>query len=216
MEGKSSEVLGFPGIGAKSDETAHLSVQAASGPELEAAIPELSRLRVAVFREFPYLYAGDPDYETRYLRSYLDAQGSLVVLVRDGQQVVGASSALPLKGEQAELRAPWEDNGLDVNGVWYLAESVLLPEYRGRGLGVRFFEERERRGRELGYTTASFCAVERSADHPRRPADHVPLDTFWGHRGYVRHPELVAQLPWQDLDEAQESSKSMVFWTKEL
>ncbi len=195
---------------------AALSVQAASGPELEAAIPELSRLRVAVFREFPYLYAGDPDYETRYLRSYLDAPDSLVVLVRDAQQVVGASSALPLKGEQPVLRAPWEAAGLDVDRVWYLAESVLLPRYRGRGLGVRFFEERERRGRELGYDTASFCAVERPPDHPRRPDDYVPLDTFWGHRGYVRQPELVARLPWQDLDEAQESPKSMVFWTKAL
>lgn len=195
---------------------AELSVQAVTGPQLEAAIPELSRLRVAVFREFPYLYAGDPDYETRYLRSYLDAPESLVVLVRDGEGVVGASSALPLQREQAELRAPWEAAGLDVKTVWYLAESVLLPRYRGRGLGVRFFEERERRGRELGYVAASFCAVERAADHPRRPADYVALDAFWNHRGYVKRPELVAQLPWQDLDEESESPKRMVFWTKKL
>ena len=193
-----------------------LSVQVLSGPGLKAAIPELSRLRVAVFREFPYLYAGDADYEARYLQSYLNTPESLVVLVRDGMAVVGASSALPLRAEQAELRAPWEDNGLDVNRVWYLAESVLLPEYRGRGLGVRFFEERERRGRELGYEIASFCAVERAADHPARPAGYVSLDTFWGHRGYVKRPDLVAQLPWQDLDEAGESDKRMVFWTKEL
>ena len=193
-----------------------LTVQAASGSELEAAIPELSRLRVAVFRDFPYLYVGDPDYEARYLRSYLDAPDSLVVLVRDGKKVVGASSALPLSAEQAELRAPWQDNGLDVGRVWYLAESVLLPEYRGRGLGVRFFEERERRGRELGYGVASFCAVRRSADHPRQPAGYVPLDDFWGRRGYVKHPELSAQLSWQDLDEDAESPKTMTFWTKEL
>ena len=193
-----------------------LKVQAASGSELEAAIPELSRLRVAVFRDFPYLYVGDPDYEARYLKSYLDTPDSLVVLVRDGEKVVGASSALPLSAEQSELRAPWQENGLDVGRVWYLAESVLLPEYRGRGLGVRFFEERERRGRELGYGVASFCAVERSADHPRRPPGYVPLDAFWGRRGYVRRPELSARLPWQDLDEESESPKAMTFWTKEL
>ncbi len=193
-----------------------LTVQAASGSELEAAIPELSRLRVAVFRDFPYLYVGDPAYEARYLRSYLDAPDSLVVLVRDGEKVVGASSALPLSAEQAELQAPWQANGLDVSRVWYLAESVLLPEYRARGLGVRFFEERERRGRELGYEVASFCAVQRSADHPRRPAGYVPLDDFWKKRGYTQRPELVAQLPWQDLDEAAESPKTMTFWTKQL
>jgi GNAT superfamily N-acetyltransferase len=193
-----------------------LTVQVLSGPDLAPAIPELSRLRVAVFREFPYLYVGDAEYEARYLKSYLNTLEGLVVLVRDGKQVVGASSALSLKAEQAELRAPWEANGLDVNTVWYLAESVLLPAYRGRGLGVRFFEERERRGRELGFTIASFCAVERAADHSARPADYVPLDAFWGHRGYVKRPELVAQLPWQDLNEERESPKQMVFWTKKL
>ncbi|MGY2892697.1 GNAT family N-acetyltransferase [Deinococcus sp. UYEF24] len=193
-----------------------LTVQAASGSELEAAIPELSRLRVAVFRDFPYLYVGDPDYEARYLRSYLDAPDSLVVLVRDGEKVVGASSALPLGAEQAELKAPWQADGLDVERAWYLAESVLLPEYRGRGLGVRFFEERERRGRELGYEVASFCAVECPPDHPRRPAGYVPLDAFWGRRGYLKRPELNAQLPWQDLDEDAESPKTMTFWTKQL
>ena len=199
---------------------AELSVEVVSGPDLKAAIPELSRLRVAVFREFPYLYTGDADYEARYLQSYLNTPESLVVLVRDGVRdggaVVGASSALPLKAEQAELRAPWIAAGTDINRVWYLAESVLLPAYRGRGLGVRFFEERERRGRELGYETASFCAVERAADHPARPADYVPLDAFWGHRGYTKRPELAAQLPWQDVDEEHELPKTMVFWTKEL
>lgn len=199
---------------------AELSVEVLSGPDLKAAIPELSRLRVAVFREFPYLYVGDANYEARYLQSYLDTPDSLVVLVWDGVwaggTVVGASSALPLQAEQAELRAPWEVAGHDVNRVWYLAESVLLPAYRGRGLGVRFFEERERRGRELGYDIASFCAVERAADHPARPADYVPLDQFWKHRGYTKRPELVAQLPWQDLDKASESLKRMVFWTKNI
>ena len=193
-----------------------LSVTAVSGPQLEAAVPELSRLRVAVFREFPYLYAGDADYEARYLQSYLNTPESLVVLVRDGGAVVGASSALPLQAEQADLRAPWEAAGHDVNRVWYLAESVLLQGYRGRGLGVRFFEERERRGRELGYEVASFCAVERGADHPVRPADYVPLDAFWGHRGYTKRPELAAQLSWQDLNEESESPKRMVFWTKQI
>lgn len=195
---------------------AELSVEVLSGPDLEAAIPELSRLRVAVFREFPYLYVGDADYEARYLQSYLNTPESLVVLVRDGEVVVGASSALPLKTEQTELRAPWEAAGHDVNRVWYLAESVLLPQYRSRGLGVRFFAERERRGRELGYEVASFCAVERAADHLRRPAGYVPLDEFWGHRGYAERPDLMAQLSWQDLDEQAESPKTMVFWTKTL
>lgn len=193
-----------------------LQVTALSGPDLAPAIPELSRLRTEVFREFPYLYVGDLEYEARYLESFAASPESFMVLVRDGERVVGASSALPLAGEAAELQAPWHGDGLDVGRVWYLAESVLLPGYRGRGLGVRFFEERERRGRELGYAVASFCAVERPEHHPRRPAGYVPLDDFWKKRGYVQRVDLKAQLSWQDLDEGAESPKPMIFWTKNL
>ncbi|ULH14336.1 GNAT family N-acetyltransferase [Deinococcus sp. KNUC1210] len=194
-----------------------LTVEVLSGPQIASAIPALSRLRVHVFREFPYLYAGDEAYETHYLQTYLDAPDSLVVLVRtQAGEVVGASSALPLSAELPELRAPFEAAGLPAIEFWYLAESVLLPDYRGRGLGVRFFAERERRGRELGYRTATFCAVDRPAQHPRRPAGYVPLDEFWKARGYQRRGDLRAFLGWQDLDEAHESPKPMTFWLKEL
>jgi GNAT superfamily N-acetyltransferase len=196
--------------------SAELQVRVVSGPGLAPAIPQLSRLRLQVFRDYPYLYVGDEAYEARYLQAYLESPQAVVVLVQDGDRVVGASSALPLQAEQAELRAPWEAARHDTAPVWYLAESVLDARYRGQGLGVRFFEERERVGRELGYRTAAFCAVLRPADHPRRPAGYVPLDAFWAHRGYTRRPELVARLPWQDLDEQGESPKEMMFWTKAL
>jgi hypothetical protein len=61
-----------------------------------------------------------------------------------------------------------------------------------------------------------FCAVERPVDHPRRPVDYRPLDEFWRHRGFVRHPELQTTFSWQDLDETAESPKPMTFWLKIL
>lgn len=96
-------------------------------------------------------------------------------------------------------------------------ESVLLPEYRGRGLGVRFFHEREDHARALGrFDLTCFCAVDRPLDHPRRPAGYQPLDRFWEKRGYRRQPALKASFSWQDLDEDRESPKSMTFWMKRL
>ena len=74
----------------------------------------------------------------------------------------------------------------------------------------------EVRARALGFRTVAFCAVERPIDHPRRPHDYVPLDEFWMKRGYTRRPELRTSFSWQDLDETRETSKPMVFWTRDL
>lgn len=67
----------------------------------------------------------------------------LKVVVRDGNRIVGASSALPLIAETSEVQQPFLEHGFDPKTVFYLAQSVLLPAYRGHGLGHRFFEARE-------------------------------------------------------------------------
>ncbi len=187
------------------------------GADIKEVVPDLARLRMNVFREFPYLYEGSLEYETQYLQTYLECPQSLIAVVRDGSSIVGASSALPLEAEVAALQQPFNEQGFDIEQVFYLGESVLLPDYRGRGLGVRFFEAREGHAQRLGgFSWAAFCAVQRPENHPRRPKDYIPLDTFWQKRGYHKHPDLVAQIHWQDLDENQETPKSMTFWLKSL
>lgn len=194
-----------------------LHLQRLSGAAIKAWLPELARLRIQVFREFPYLYDGSAAYEEKYLKIYVDAPDSVMVLVRDGERVVGASSGLPLEAEPPNVIEPFLAHGYDPRRIFYYGESVLLPEYRGRGLGKRFFEEREAHARGLGrFEIACFCAVQRPTDHPRRPASYAPLDALWNRQGFVRHPELQTTFSWQDLDEDQASPKPMVFWLKSL
>jgi GNAT superfamily N-acetyltransferase len=202
---------------------AEITVHSVSGPELERYIPELARLRIQVFREYPYLYQGDTDYEANYLRTYSQSQGSVVVLALDAERVVGASTALPLIEETEEVVSPFRSGGYAPGEVFYLGESVLLPDYRGRGIGVRFFQEREAHARALAmdpvnpfgpFRWFAFCAVERDPSDPRRPRGYVPLDDFWRNRGYRRQPQLRTAFSWRELDEAAESPKPMVFWLK--
>ena len=193
-----------------------LAIETLSGEGTRSVLPALARLRVAVFRDFPYLYDGDLAYEQKYLAKFLDIPDGTIVVARDGEEVVGASTALPLLKAGASEQQPFRDAGMDLARIYYFGESVLMSAYRGRGIGVAFFNARESRARALGYAIATFCAVQRPGDHPRRPQDYVPLDEFWTRRGYVRRPELSTTFSWQDLDETHESPKPMVFWTKEL
>lgn len=192
-----------------------IRVERLSGTALLQFIPELARLRIEVFRDFPYLYAGDIEYEKKYLQTYIDCPESVIVIAFDGDKVVGASTAMPMKFETDELKRPFLDNHYDLNEVFYCSESVLNKQYRGYGIGVRFFEQREAHAQDLGgFKHITFCCVERPADHPRRPADYVPLDQFWNKRGYFKHPELKTSYSWKDLDDTEETPKPMTFWLK--
>jgi GNAT superfamily N-acetyltransferase len=194
-----------------------LRIAICAGAELAEALPALARLRLTVFRAWPYLYDGTEAYEASYLQTYLDAPGAAVAVAWDGDQAVGASTCLPMTQADQEVRGTFLAKGLDLRDFFYFGESVLLPEYRGRGVGVRFFDLRE--GQALAYPGTrftTFCAVQRPADHPLRPADAVGLEEFWAHRGYTRRPDLVTRFSWKDLDETEESSKTLMFWMKAL
>lgn len=188
-----------------------------SDPELRAFLPDLARLRIEVFRDFPYLYDGTVEYEEKYLETYTECPESIVVLVLDGDKAVGATTGLPMDAETEEFRKPFVEVGHDPARIFYCAESVLLPAYRGRGVYPKFFAEREGHARALGrFDLCTFCCVQRPEDHPLRPADYVPLDRIWSKFGYVKHPELTTTYDWKDVDTAEETAKPMVFWLKSL
>jgi GNAT superfamily N-acetyltransferase len=194
-----------------------MHIRLLQGAAIAPHIDDLARLRLTVFREFPYLYDGTPEYEARYLTTYAESPESLFVLALDGERVVGASTGLPMADETDEFQRPFRERGWDPQRIFYFGESVLLADYRGAGLGLRFFAEREAYARRLGrFDLCAFCAVERPLDHPRRPPDYQPLNDFWARRGYRHHPELRTEYHWRDLDEQSDSAKPMSFWLKEL
>ena len=143
-----------------------LRIQRFSGSHITPYIPDLARLRIQVFREFPYLYNGNLMYEEKYLQRYLKSNLTVVVIAFDGRDVVGASTGMPMSDEDAPIRRPFELAGYDLSDIFYFGESVLLADYRGQGTGVAFFREREAHAWKHGYKITTFCAVDRPADHP--------------------------------------------------
>jgi GNAT superfamily N-acetyltransferase len=193
----------------------NLSIRRFSGVQLGSYIEAIARLRIAVFRDFPYLYDGTMEYERNYLQTYLRCPQAVVVVALDGTEVVGCSTGIPMAFEEAAFKAPFIAQTYDPSRIFYCAESVLRPEYRGQGLGVRFFDEREAHARELGgFDWYCFCSVVRPLDHALRPVAYEPLDRFWEKRGYRKHAELSASYTWKDIDQIAETSKRLEFWLK--
>jgi GNAT superfamily N-acetyltransferase len=194
-----------------------LQVRVLRGADMAPHLTDVARLRIAVFREWPYLYDGDETYEARYLETYLRTPDSVLVLAFDAGRVVGASTGLPLADEEAVFRAPFEARGIAVDDVFYCGESVLVPEYRRRGLGNRFFDEREAHARALGrFRWTAFAAVDREDDDPRRPPGHRGNETFWHKRGYERQPGMTMRFAWKELGAPQETEKPLTLWLRPL
>ncbi|ETD87874.1 GNAT family N-acetyltransferase [Rhodobacter capsulatus] len=193
-----------------------MEVRVLTGPALDAALEDVAALRIAVFRDWPYLYEGALDYERRYLDSYRSSPGAVVVGAFDGPRLVGAATGTPLEDHAEDFAAPFALTGLPLETVFYCAESVLLPDYRGQGLGHAFFDAREAHARALGRRFSAFCAVIRPADHPRRPAAYRPLDAFWRKRGYAPLPGVIAHFRWTDLGQTGETAKPLQFWGRKL
>lgn len=194
-----------------------LRVENLTGAAVGTAIPELARLRVAVFRDWPYLYDGTINYETAYLRRFAASKDSIVVAAFDGDAIVGVATGAPLSDHAEAFASAFIEHGLDIDRIFYCGESVLLSDYRGHGLGHAFFDGREAHARALGrFTHITFCGVVRPDDHTLKPRDYRPLDAFWMKRGYARAEGLTTKFAWKDVDQPAETEKLMQFWMKAL
>ncbi|PLW70600.1 GNAT family N-acetyltransferase [Pseudohalioglobus lutimaris] len=197
----------------------NVAILSLSGADALEYIPEVAKLHVEVFRDFPYLYDRDPKFEARLLSMFFaNAESPFFALAFDDKNLVGASTARSLcnrlvtDGVESMFRA----NGYDPEEICYLADSVLLPAYRGSGLGRKFFQLREEHAVENGYRRCCFCAVQRDDHHPQRPAEYHPLDKLWGSLGYLEHPELEVEFTWKDIDQPAATAKRMRYWIKNL
>lgn len=186
------------------------------GQQLLPVLDDIAGLRIRVFNDWPYLYQGSLDYEREYLAAYAATPDAICVIAQAGDEVVGASTGLPLLDDGPAFRKPFEQAGMDPAQVFYFGESVLLPAYRGQGIGHAFFDAREAHARALGrFSLTAFCSVDRTADDPRRPAAHRDNDAFWHKRGYARQPGMTMQLQWNEAGQG-EVMHPLTFWTRAL
>ena len=184
---------------------------------MAAALPALARLRIEVFRDWPYLYDGTLEYEQKYLEKFAASEGAVIVAAIDGDDIVGVATGAPMIHHAEEFAAPFEAAGYDITNIFYLGESVLRAIYRGRGIGHAFFDEREAHARSLGgFESVAFCGVIRPSGHPKMPAGYRPLDDFWTKRGYRKMDGMIAEFGWKDIGDSEQTKKPMQFWMRKL
>jgi GNAT superfamily N-acetyltransferase len=193
-----------------------LVIRPLSDNELRVAMKDLAQLRIQVFNAYPYLYDGDAEYEASYLSEFMAAPDAVLVAAMANGQIVGAATASPARANRDKLPRHLEKFGIDTATSFYFGESVLLPEFRGKGIGNSFFDYREAHALSCGATATHFAAVIRPEDHSARPVGYVPLEGFWHKRGYAPLAGVISELEWKEHGEAAERPKPMQHWARIL
>jgi len=176
-----------------------LGIVAFRGEEILPFLDEVAALRIDIFREWPYLYEGDIETEKKYLKVYGDTKDSILILAKDQEKIVGVVMGLPVADSMKQIQNEYLRKKVSMDGGFYLADAILMPPYRARGIGKQMLQKFEASVLEMHkYDQISCCEIVRDNNHPMRPEDYQSLDPFWDRLGF--HVSLGWQTSFDYLD----------------
>lgn len=192
-----------------------IHVRSFTGSGIKPYVHSIAKLRMEIFREYPYFEEPHLERELQYLNMVCSCKEAISVLIFDGTTLVGVSLGLPLSIEEPAVLLPFKDKHLDTDSYFFFGDSALLKQYRGRGIGHHFFDAREAHVQQFKkYKHICFCVPFPHEEN--EPQDYIPLDDFWRKRGYIHHPDMRCTLAWVELGKTEVSTKQMSFWIKDL
>ena len=197
-----------------------VSYQLFAGQDLYAWIECIGQWRIDTFCHFPYLYSGNIENEQKYMRAFASGSNAFLCVAFVANAPVGIITASPLltdksiaKGSPAEA---FQHKGLNPAEYFYLGEVIVLPEFRGAGVGIELLRRAEQEVQRRKFSHLALLCVERSEQHPLRPKDYSAPDPLWIRMGFQK-TEMKMEFEWlafepSGLDRLQKHM--MVFWTK--
>lgn len=174
----------------------------------------LARLRIRIFREWPYLYEGDMAYERDYVARYAASESGMMVAVMAGETLIGMATGLALADEADFVRKPFDAAGINVAPFYYFGEFLLEQQWRGQGIGKQLMQHCEHLAKTKGYHSATFCCVQRDANHPLKPEGYRPPDGLWNAMGYAPQSAITGEFSWPDIAATASTPKPMLYWVK--
>lgn len=186
------------------------------GADIQGHLEEIARLRLSIFREYPYLYDGKMEYELKYLQHYASKDEATVIVSSYENQLAGAVTAIPLQYESEEMIAPVAATSYPVERIYYIGELLFYPDYRNKGLGTRLLSRIEQHVLDQQDYDYLVCAtVMRPEGHPLIPAGYVPIERFLQHNRFAKLPGVTTHSAWKETDGIRRHHE-MQFWLKAL
>lgn len=188
--------------------------------ELQKILPFIVEQRIALFREYPYLYEGNAKEENTYITWFSKLPHSAVAVAYLGKNPVGFITGTGFTGFSEHFEGSidlFKRADLNPSAYYYIAEIVILPSYRGNHLSKRLFDALEAYAYKCGYTAS--CFVTESHDvHPLKPKNYRSLKPLWTGLGYAKS-SLFIHFSWltiQPNNSAVQQEHKLDYWIKDL
>lgn len=183
------------------------------GIRIAPYIEDIGRLRIKVFREYPYLYDGELKIEQSYLTLFAHSKEGLAVIALEDDRIVGAITGAPVEDTLKQTIRMFKEKQIPTQDLFYMGDIVVLKDYQGKGIGSRLYKAFEQLVRKKGkFKRITLCEVERE----NKPAGVRGATGFFKMLGYVKDPTLVTHQSWKDIGDIKETQKPVVFSLKEL
>ena len=175
-----------------------MEIEAIWGKQFRSYASAVTSMRLSIFREWPYFYAGDEKVEADYSRLYAESSNSLLIIGRENGKIIGVTTGLPLEELDPFYLTPFQKRS--VHSFFYLGEILLLKEFRGRGLGLQMhaaFESEVRK--QARYNKIYILRILCDPKDPRKPKEDPDLDRFWHRLGYIERADLNLEIEYQEI-----------------
>ena len=191
-----------------------MEIEIFGGEKIKDVIDELGNFRITIFKEYPYLYDGNLDYERKYLSRYGNISDSILLLVRNKEGILGAATGIPLINDEPEFTEPFKDKNLDE--IFYIGELMIRKDNRSKGIGTLLLKNMLDLIDKNQFKTVCLYTVYRGNNHPLKPDFYQSPDSLWRKFGFEKHSSYIVYFSWRDLGNVVETEKPMNVWIKDF
>lgn len=163
-------------------------------------LPFVAEQRIAVYREYPYLYDGKMDEEIAYLEWFSKLKHSAIVIAFYNNEPVGFITGTSLAAFDFYYAGSvnlFNNAGLSYDTYYYFSDAIVLPEHRNKLLVTQMAQMLEEHADILGYTATCFVS-ESYESHPLKPEGYKELDGLFKKNGYSK-TDMIITYNWPTL-----------------
>ena len=187
--------------------------------EIERYLEEVIKLRVEVFREYPYLYDGNLEYEKEYFKDFVKDSTARVILVKDGFEVVAVATSIALSNAHLcdDIHKPFIEKGYDVERFYYYGEIMIDKNYRNKGISKQIYGLREKEVLSLGFDRLCFATILKDSD--KMPQDYFDPAEMWKSMRFDEHLDMQVECSWPKIQydgSTREQVSKLNFWVKKI